>query len=214
MIFSLTKQNRDKGSHQKIRNLFRSREKDAVVESLLHHFKEIGVKVKPVQSNSLRASKSGFNLLLRCRGCLKCEGRNIDLIRIFSVGYSHYKRYSLHYLFNARAKGLQEYLKTNMEEVNVGLGKRFESIQGKRFEKIKGVSWVGGQLAYELNHDPTLNNHIKIRGLRIEAEREGDFVMIITPGKKHITSLFPTAEEVNTYERIGTHIHNVISYFS
>lgn len=206
--------NRVKGLYQKIRNLIRSRGKEVIVEDICHHFKKIGINVKPIQGNSIVVRKSRFSFRLRCIGSLLCEERDIDLIQICSFGYGLQQSYSLHYVIQSKVNGLQEYLKARTEEVDVSYRKAFESITGIGFKKIKNIKWIGGHLAFELNNDSTLNDNIKIRGLKIEPGRKGDNVMIITPKKQDVISLFPTAEEFNTYEKIGIHIQNLIKYFS
>jgi hypothetical protein len=176
--------------------------KDAVKEvglmnELCEQLRQIGINATLLESGSPEAVgprwKKGIFASSYVLGCIKVEGRNLDLVQVDKQG--SILVYGYHYVVRAIVEGLESKLWAQTQPIGP-----------------VDFLWQGGHIAQLLNADSDLQDML----LRAESNR-----LWISPDKKNqcvrITPLiferkaFPTREAFEAYDRIAQHIRSIAS---
>jgi hypothetical protein len=206
---------------------------DELINELFNHLRQIGVEATEVASGSPEATGGLCSFPL---GCVKVEGRNIDLVQVereslratqpnLQPGEKSYTReraqgslrYDYHYLVRANVASLENKLKAELKPI--------EKRKGLFGKEIVGYQWEGGELAQRLNSDSDLKNMLlkgSIHRLSVVPEKEKQCVRI-TPlsGPETLDfnfglhpiilgrRMFPTRETFGIYDKIAQHIRGL-----
>ena len=206
---------------------------DALINELFSHLQQIGVAVTEVASESPEAIGGLASFPL---GCVKVEGRNIDLVQVereslgatqpnLQPGEKSYTReraqgilrYDYHYLVRAKVAGIENELKAELKPI--------EKRKGLFGKEIVGYQWEGGELAKRLNSDVELKDMLlkgNLHRLSVVPEKEHNCVRITPPsGPETIDfnfgshplilgrKMFPTRETFGIYDKVAQHVRGL-----
>ena len=206
---------------------------DELINELFSHLQQIGVNATEVDSGSPEAMGELASFPL---GCVKVEGRNIDLVQVereslsarqpnLQPGEKSYTReraqgsmrYDYHYLVRAKVAGLENKLKAELKPI--------EKRKGLFGKEIVGYQWEGEELAKRLNSDADLKKMLlkgSMHRLSVVPEKEHDCVRITPPpGPETIDfnfgshplilgrKMFPTRETFGIYDKVAQHVRGL-----
>lgn len=166
-------------------------DREEVMGELCKHLLQIGVNVTLLDPDS----PEGFRVLVTNTGfppfiigCIKIEGRNIDVIFVQSA-FSDLRFYYYYYVVRANVDGLEDKLRADFKSNWRGrccLKKDFKWVDKALInQEVSNSRWEGGELAQLLNADSDLTCTLYSEGLdRLE----------IRPDRGHrcVTMLHPT----------------------
>jgi len=208
-----------------------------LITELYEHLSQMGIKAAVVESGS---PENVGGLVTFALGCVKIEGRNIDLVQVergsvaalqpkLQPGVSGYTRekgqgstrYDYHYVVRANVAGLESKLEAEFTPI--------EKRKGLFGKEVVGFQWKGGYLAQLLDGDSVLKDMLLkegFQGLTIKPEKEHQCVRI-TPPTGALTSArfdfdqhhplvvgrkaFPTQGAFEVYDRIAQCIRGITS---
>lgn len=151
-------------------------------------------------------------------GCVKVEGRNIDLVEVIRLGSLSAGPtggpivYRYNYVVKAKVGNLEDKLKAEVNPIKKGFPT----------SEIVDYNWEGGELVQLLNVDSELKNMLLGLGaprLRVIPNKKDEYVGIMpvvssTAEIYHVTEgrkAFPTREAFEAYDRIARHIRKILS---
>jgi hypothetical protein len=206
-------------------------EEVGLINELCEHLRQIGIEATVLDLESPEAihhtptmhiiySMKNLPLL----GCVKVEGRNIDLVevsRFFTGGSARagHVVYKYNYVVKTKVGNLESKLKAEAKQIRKGLLDR----------EIIDYNWEGGELAQLLNADSELKNMLLGFGspnLMVIPNKKDQYVEITPivssttiviggiPVKYDMTvgrKAFPTREAFEAYDRIAQHIRKILS---
>ena len=206
-----------------------------LIDEYCNHLRQIGLnatilepgnpegKAFSVKIGSTLGSLSGFQPL----GCVKIEGKDIDLIQIVrqSTGNTAQLMYQYHYLVCANVEGLENKLKAESKPITKGLLSK----------EVIDLKWDGGEIAQLLNSDSELKKILlkeEINKIIVKADKKQQMVSITHPPKipRQISvgigglpyipirgggttvgrKDFPTLDEFQAYNKIAYHVRSIL----
>jgi hypothetical protein len=218
-----------------------------LVNELCEHLRQIGIEATVLDLKSPEAvhHTPTMHIIYSIKnipplGCVKVEGRNIDLVEVcrffgsagglsgsasaggFGGSASPggpLATYRYNYIVKANVGNLENKLKAEAERITKGLLDR----------EIIDYMWMGGELAQLLNADTELKNMMLGFGspkLMVHPNKKDQYVEITPivsstniviggiPVKYDLTvgrKAFPTREAFEAYDRIAQHIRSILS---
>jgi len=220
---------------KKIRGAIEARTREVgLINELCEHLRQIGVEAtvldfkSPEAIHHSRTSHIYYTMEnLPPLGCVKVEGRNIDLVEVSRIGAGGgisggpgHLVYRYNYVVKANVGNLENKLKAEAKQIKKG----FLS------SEIIDYNWEGGELAQLLNADSELKNMLLELGspnLMVTPYKRDQYVGIM-PVISPITTIviggipvkydgivgrkaFPTREAFEAYDRIAQHIRSILS---
>jgi hypothetical protein len=199
-------------------------EEVGLINELCEHLRQIGIEATVLDLKSPEAihHTPTMHIIYSMKnlpplGCVKVEGRNIDLVEVirFPGGTSEAGRIFYRYKYAVKAKvgNLEDELKAEVKPIKKGFPT----------SEIVDYNWEGGELAQLLNADSELKNMLLGLGaphLTVIPNKKDQYVGItpivsstaiviydMTVGRK----AFPTREAFEAYDRIAQHIRKILS---
>jgi hypothetical protein len=199
-------------------------EEVGLINELCEHLRQIGIEATVLDLKSPEAihHTPTMHIIYSMKnlpplGCVKVEGRNIDLVEVIrsSEGTSELSRIFYRYKYAVKAKvgNLEDELKAEVKPIKKGFPT----------SEIVDYNWEGGELAQLLNADSELKNMLLGLGaphLMVIPNKKDQYVGItpivsstaflihdMTVGRK----AFPTREAFEAYDRIAQHIRKILS---
>jgi hypothetical protein len=193
-----------------------------LINEYCDHLRQIGINATVLDAGSPEAISGTMSV-----GCVKVEGKDIDLIQVGRqpVGGSLTRLvYQYHYVVRAKVDGLENKLKAEAKPVTKGLLSK----------EIVDLRWEGGEIVQRLNADAELKQMLLKQELDktfVKADKKQQYVAITHPPKVprqisvSIGGLpyipvtgrgmtvgrkdFPTLEEFEAYNRIAQHVRTI-----
>ena len=208
-------------------------EEVGLVNELCEHLRQIGVEATVLDFKSPEAVHHSRTMHIYYTmenlpplGCVKVEGRNIDLVEVSRIGAGGssggpgHLVYRYNYVVKANVGNLENKLKAEAKQIKKGLLN----------SEIIDYNWEGGELAQLLNTDSELKNMLLELGspnLMVTPYKRDQYVGIM-PVISPITTIviggipvkydgivgrkaFPTREAFEAYDRIAQHIRSILS---
>jgi len=196
---------------KKIKGAFKE---EGLMKELCEHLRQIGINAVLMESGSPEAVGGAFRGLVL--GCVKVEGRNIDLVQVERMGVEPVYQY--YYVVRANVEGLENKLEAKGEP----------KTKGFMSKEVVDYRWEGKDLAQLLNGDSDLKNMLLKEGLdklEVKPDKKNQCVRITpivkTPTRVSIGGIpvkggltvgrkeFPTPGDFEAYDRIAQHIRSI-----
>ena len=179
----------------------KKRKKDSpqLVEQLLHHLHEIGVKVSLVEDGTEAQAGVRRSRAERAEGVIKLQGSQVDYIRVTSVTSQYGVKYFLDYLVVS-----PEYASRSQRRKTKLVRKKASGFRGK----VVDIEWKGDDyLSQALNLDYRLKD--KLLTDELDELRSGIWI-IPEPKHEHVRVrtyyLLPSPGSLQAVEIIARHI--------
>lgn len=212
---------------KKIRGKIEARTREVgLINELCEHLQQIGIEATVLDFKSPEAvhHTPTMHIIYSMKnlpplGCVKVEGRNIDLVEVSRIseggggGTAGRWVYRYNYVVKAKVGNLENKLKAEVNPIKKGFPT----------SEIVDYNWEGGELVQLLNADSELKNMLLGLGalhLMVIPNKKDQYVGItpivsstaivfydMTVGRK----AFPTREAFEAYDRIAQHIRKILS---
>jgi len=212
-------------------------EEVGLINELCEHLRQIGIEATVLDLKSPEAihHTPTMHIIYTMKnlpplGCVKVDGRNIDLVEVTRIGVGGSSAagggtggrlvYRYNYVVKANVGNLEDKLKAEAKQIKKGFLNR----------EIIDYEWEGGELAQLLNADSEVKNMLLELGsphLMVIPNQKDQYVEITTavspittiviggiPVKYEMTvgrKAFPTREAFEAYDRMAQHIRSILS---